>query len=619
MLFRLYQYLLAAQEAFLQGGRRGLDALVRGAGWAPSWAAARLLLWRKAVPWLAGLAVLLVGLLFFQRALLPFVHEWQAQRFVAQAAQLAATGQNTSAAFRLRKALALHPQHPEATRLIAQLAEQEDSPTAVLWYWRLVSQPEATPADRLALARTALRFETPPYWLASNGLFAIPPLGRTNSEYAALLGAYYLKTGRPHLAEAQYELALRLAPANVALQVAWHTLRLASTNPQVARTSLQWLEQMTQDPQHGLAVIRSLREYYLGENHAALALTWAGRALAHPDAQFSDTLRHLQALWAASPEEVAPRTRQAWAAALAHPPRLAALLQWLLDTGQAPQALELWSALPPERQGHPDLRPRAVAAFQQTGRMAELARWLATQHWEQEDWRRRILLTRALRETGQEAEARQAWEEALALASERHSWLYETARLVQRWGWREALYPLAERALPFLCRNPAEILRWHALLEQLGDTAVLWRWYQPLADCQTHWLVLNNYAALSLLTGKDLSRAHHLARRLYFEQPQNTYCATTYAFSLHLQGQTTNGLAVLQNLPRNALERPVVAAYHGILLAATGQKKAALLQLDKAAQAPLLPEELALVERAREQARALPWPERRLPTPSPPR
>jgi hypothetical protein len=224
-----------------------------------------------------------------------------------------------------------------------------------------------------------------------------------------------------------------------------------------------------------------------------------------------------------------------------------------------------------------------------------------------------MLLIRTLREAGREAEARQAWEELLQAAGERPLWLWETARLAQQWQWREWLPALIERVQPFLCRDTAEVLRWHGLLEQGGRTQDLWLLYQQLMGCQTHWLTLNNYAALSLLIGRETNQAHAVARRLYLEQPQNEFCAATYAFSLHLQGQSTHGLMVLQRLPRRALERPVVMAYQGILLAAAGQKEAALNVLEKAARAPLLPEERALLNQALAHAQALPWPERRSP------
>ncbi|MCX8156508.1 MAG: hypothetical protein N3J91_08700 [Verrucomicrobiae bacterium] len=610
MLFRLYQALLAAQEAARRAGRRGLDALVRAAGWGPSWEHIRWTFWGRLIPWLAWLAGIGVTLFLGQRAVLPVLYEWQAQRFVRQAGQLAAAGQRAAAAFRLRKALALQPQHPEATRLIARLAEKEDSPTAFLWYWRLVSQPAATTDDRLGLARTALRYERPPFLLASNGLFSIPPAERSNRVYGALLAEYYLKTGQPQRAEAQYEETLRLAPQDVALKVAWLTVRLASRDAEVSRAAAQGLEALADDPVHGLSVCRSLREYYLGENQAAQALPWAQRALRQRGSDFRDQLQYLEALRQFAPEAVTERVGALWAEVSTYPARQAALLQWLLETGQLPLAQEGVSRLSAAQQGHPELRPLVVAVYLQGGRRRELWQWLAGQHWGREDWRRRLLLTRVLRELGREAEARQTWEELLQVAGERPAWLWESARLAQQWDWREALPALTELAVPWLCRDVDEVLRWHTLLEQQGDTLALWRFYQRLCDCQTHWLILNNYAALSLLSGRETNRAHALARQLYLEQPQNEFCATTYAFSLHLQGQTTNGLMVLQRLPRQALERPVIRVYHGILLSAAGRKEAALDCLERAGEAPLLPEERALVEQALARARALPWTER---------
>jgi predicted Zn-dependent protease len=104
---------------------------------------------------------------------------------------------------------------------------------------------------------------------------------------------------------------------------------------------------------------------------------------------------------------------------------------------------------------------------------------------------------------------------------------------------------------------------------------------------------------LSLLSGKDLTTAQKDAAELYASAPLSPVFASTYAFSLYLQGKTKEGIQVLRALKPEELANPAVAVYYGVLLADTGEAQAAKGYLDKSAKAFLLPEELVLVSSAR--------------------
>ena len=102
-----------------------------------------------------------------------------------------------------------------------------------------------------------------------------------------------------------------------------------------------------------------------------------------------------------------------------------------------------------------------------------------------------------------------------------------------------------------------------------------------------------------MLSGKDLPAAHKDAAELYAREPANPVFASTYAFSLHLQGKTKEGLEVLRALKPEDLANPAIAVYYGVLLSAAGETQASKDYLDKSDKAFLLPEELALVASAR--------------------
>ena len=105
-------------------------------------------------------------------------------------------------------------------------------------------------------------------------------------------------------------------------------------------------------------------------------------------------------------------------------------------------------------------------------------------------------------------------------------------------------------------------------------------------------------AATSLLLKLNLSKAHALAKEVFTQHPKEAIVASTYAYSLHLQGRTKEGLGVLEKLSPGALETPSVALYYGLLLSASGETNKAAKYLDIAQKADLLPEEKALAAEA---------------------
>ena len=104
----------------------------------------------------------------------------------------------------------------------------------------------------------------------------------------------------------------------------------------------------------------------------------------------------------------------------------------------------------------------------------------------------------------------------------------------------------------------------------------------------------NNLAATCLLLKVNLPRGHELAWEVYGQRPAGAIVTSTYAYSLHLQGQSQDGLAALAKLKPEALESPAVALYYGYLLSALGQTNQAAHFLQLANSGNLLPEEKAL-------------------------
>jgi hypothetical protein len=108
----------------------------------------------------------------------------------------------------------------------------------------------------------------------------------------------------------------------------------------------------------------------------------------------------------------------------------------------------------------------------------------------------------------------------------------------------------------------------------------------------------NNFAQLGMLLGHDSPEIQRIARENAGEHPGDWAPGSTYAFSLHLQGRDKEALCLMLGLPGRPKLDPQMAAYFGILYAATGQPELARPLLKLASTGELLPEEATLVRTA---------------------
>ena len=137
------------------------------------------------------------------------------------------------------------------------------------------------------------------------------------------------------------------------------------------------------------------------------------------------------------------------------------------------------------------------------------------------------------------------------------------------------------------------------LYEATGNTYGLHRVYAAMASNDPrNYVAQNNLAATCLLLRVDLPKAHELAKDVFTQHPDEIIVVFTYAYSLHLQGRTREGLAILAKQKPQALETPSVALYYGLLLSAAGETNQATKYLELARQAKLLPEEKTLLNEA---------------------
>jgi tetratricopeptide (TPR) repeat protein len=524
-----------------------------------------------------------------------------------------------------RQALRLNPGNVEACRVMGELAELARSPAAVDWFQR-VAELQPTGINQLRVAACALKFEHPPYPLASRTLAEAEKSLGALPAFHVLSAELELKLGRLDRSAAHFEKACRLDPTNRLHALNLAALDLFSTNNSKAQSAQGVLVNFNSDPTYGAVALRWLVADQMRRNQFRAAHDLSHRLLAHPRTGFDDRLKHLEILRllatrpndlvAADPLELpAPSAtsspgfdmgcdgfgkelEKAQAVVRTNLAALLSLSEWMGQHSLADEALS-WL-----ENSHPELgRFQPVALAKADLYLAKqdwpaLELFLGEQKWREVDFLRLALLSRAAggQQRGSLAQAR--WKAAVRETSGRLGALNVLLALSGEWRCDSApvlweilrRFPAQRWAVPELERHYAAA----------GDTWNLNRLYASLIEQDTDFTNRNNFAITSMLIGANSLKAHQVARELYLNQRSDPGVVSTYAYSLHLQQRTKDGLGVLRSLPAQVLETPAIALYYGVLLAADGDARAAGHYLALAQTAWLLPEERTLLTHATE-------------------
>jgi predicted Zn-dependent protease len=173
--------------------------------------------------------------------------------------------------------------------------------------------------------------------------------------------------------------------------------------------------------------------------------------------------------------------------------------------------------------------------------------------------------------------------------------------LAAQWDWETqgvaALWLLADN--PETERDTLQAL--YKYYRQRSDTAGLYRTLLRLEKTMPDDdAVHNNFAQVSLLLNVEPAKARQTARQLVERNPRNPAYASTYAFALLCNGDTAGALKTMQHLTPEQLNTPPIAAYYGLILARSEHRQEAQHYLALGDKAVLLPEEKALLSRARQ-------------------
>jgi tetratricopeptide (TPR) repeat protein len=509
-----------------------------------------------------------------------------------------AKGDFQSAVLVARRLLVQDENNLTACRAMAEMAEKTGRPEAVLWRKKIAQASPNVAADQIALARAALRFGHAD--LAEAVLKALPENARGSVQYHQVAGAEALARKQMASAENHFSEAVRLAPDDPHLALNLAIIQLTSSDSAVVESARKSVVQLAENAAVRSESLRTLTTDALANHNKAQAQKWATQLNAESGSSFADSFLYFQAV---EGTDAAPAAlEQLRAKAAASPRETAELITWLNRQGLGQVALHWASTLPAQiTNAHPV--PLAVAeSYSFLQDWNGLRDFVEGKNWGEVDALRLAVQSHALHRLGPadrpSMQAQTVWASALQAAQNRPEQLLAIAQLAEGWGYHaeaeEAWWKLANSSE----RGKTALAALQRLYKTKQDTHGLLRVAKRALELNPNDLVAaNNCANLGLLLNSD-STARRLATKLHSEHPTNGVFAATYAFALHTEGKSAEGLRVMESLKEEELRDPTIAAYYVVMLVDSGNLERARSFLANAERASLLPEERQLLSSA---------------------
>lgn len=546
---------------------------------------------------LAGLGLLgliLVAGYYWGR---PAYRDWRHDRALAAAQRFLVAADFRNAALSARQALDSRPGSLAACRIMADVTERVHLPLSLQWRQRVLDLEPENFTNRLAFARTAVL--TGNFPRAAEVLAQSDATNRNSASFHQLAAIVQMGLNNLAAAEAHFSAAIQLEPTNKLAQLNRAIIRLQAKDEQVVAAARATLEVLNQDPDCRRDALRHLAMLAFRNQEFARAADWTRALQAEPQATLADRLLHLRSLLEIGAADYQPYFEGLKLRCSTNAENANALSSWLLSRNQAAEA-QLWlESLPPEMQSQ-----RPVILARADGYVARkdwdgLQNFTGKGSWGDLDFLRLAMRTRALRELRMDLQSEAEWRAAIRASTDRPHQLSALARLAAQWGWERETEDLL---WVIVQRHPGERWALNALNElcmKAGNSRALHKLFSLLLDRNPEdVLAKNNFATLSFLLNLQMTKAHQYAREAYLRMTNNAAFASTYAYSLHLQGRSAEGLALLDALPPAQLTNASIALYYGTLALAT-QPEQARKFFALAETGTLLPEEKSLLAEMR--------------------
>jgi predicted Zn-dependent protease len=523
----------------------------------------------------------------------------QERRSVEQADQFMAKGDRRNASLSARRALQINSRNLEACRIMAELNEMSRSPAALDWR-RRIAETSPTIENKLRLAATAMRSQGSPFTLTTQILQEVSPTAQNVATYHVVAGELAVKLKHSDEAAREFETASRLEPTNQLFQLNVAALRIESTNAEVAADARATLERLRGNRGLRTIALHWLISPAIQKNDWVKAEEYSRELIADPQARLDDRLLHLNILRERKSPEAADYLKLVKNQASTNAMQAYDMSAWLISHGMVEEDLPWLTNLVASVRSEQPAPLAVVDCYLAKNDWGGLQAYLEGQKWGDLEFLRFAYLSRAAEQLRQNLAMEAHWRSAVREAGERYGALSRLLILTRLWGrdraHEELLWQLAQR-FPRERKGFFDELQRH--FEATDNTSGLNKLAAAKLSYDAHdFHAQNDYAATALLLKLNLPRAHELAKEAYSAHPEEPIIASTYAYSLHVQGRTKLGLGVLDKLKPEVRDKPPVVLYYGVLLAAAGETNAAAQYLAAAQHSPMLPEEKALLAAA---------------------
>jgi cytochrome c-type biogenesis protein CcmH/NrfG len=525
---------------------------------------------------------------------------WKQSHGLAMAKEFLAKGDTRSAMLSLQQVLHTNPRNLDASRLVANLDEAARSPGTLVWRQHVLELDPKSINDRLALVQSAIVFHE--YPLATNTLAGVADSDKNSSTYHDIAGTVALMGGHLDDAESHFSEAIRLDPSNPVPQVDLAVVRLHGSNALDLADARIALQRVILNSTNAGICTQARRELILDAmrfNDMTTALTISQDLVAQTNAAFSDKLLRLNVLKKANSPDFKPTLAGYQREAAATTAKLFDLTNWQIENFSPSAALRWLESLPMETQTNETAAILAAQCRLQMGDWHGLQASIQPQNWNELEFMRHALVARALREQGFTEASIAEWAVAVQCANAQKGELISLFRLAAAWHWNTE----AEQILwTVVNRYPEEKWADTVLAQALTAfhrTSSLLQLFSIMHQREPDNLAVeNNLAMTALLLGAQEKKPNTLAQEVYEKSPTNADYASTYGFSLYLQGKNADALKVMQKLLSKDLNEPSIAGYYGLILKANGHPTEAKAYLNRSSQANLLPEEQTLFDQA---------------------
>ncbi|MGH8163631.1 MAG: tetratricopeptide repeat protein, partial [Rhodanobacteraceae bacterium] len=519
-----------------------------------------------------------------------FYVRWQEHKLMHQAQLALDKNDFRWATLAAQRAYSVDPSSVDACRTLSEIAERQGNIEAIEWRRRALALAPASRPDRLALAKTALRFSKPQ--IAAKTLAEAPVRQRDHADYQATAAHLALVQDDIPAAGKHLREAVRLAPDDPhrALELAEFQLRSGDgAQREAGRAAAQRLQE---NPQVQLDAFHILIDDALHHGDESTSVELAKKLEALPEATVDDRLLALGILRQFKDPGFTAALSRLEAESAGSGEQATKLINWMNSHGLALLAIDWSRQLPNDFLGNVAFRFALADAYVRLRDWAALRELLRRGSWDQAESLRLALEAKAARETGDTAGFEKNWAAAVARAGGESARLQALQTLAFQWNWPGKAVALLWKMADKEETEKEALQALYNYYAKERDTTGLYRTLTRLIDVVPGDLTVeNNFAQISLLLKAGPERALALAREVHAKQPQNAAFASTYAFALYQKGDLPGALKVMSRLSPEQLRDPSVAAYYGVLLAAAGKKAEAMKFLDEAGKAALLPEE----------------------------